>query len=326
MDKNVTAEGRFQNNKIGVSMMFDVNLVTYMDLNERETIAVMLHEIGHNFYNSIFRTISRLPMSLYDVIKAPEGVLGYEPNQKILLSYLGQMAIFDFINLSKRMVDGREKFDAFLQKYAAPVMNLYRLFNEILYNGSGFLNLQNIKMNPVEVVRSLPRLLYRMASTDLVFGYHDERFADNFVADHGYAEDLASALVKFEKNKKNISVMATDSIPGLNWMSDFIRLQVSFLLLFLDDHPRNITRIRSGLNRLKQNAKDPNIDPRTRKELDNEIAEYEKFYSDYLALSKNNNKSRIFSWLYNVIVDRLFGGIGDLRELSWRVLDSKSKI
>jgi hypothetical protein len=265
-------------------------------------------------------------MSLYDVIKAPEGVLGYAPNQKILLSYLGQMAIFDFINLSKRMVDGREKFDAFLQKYAAPVMNLYRLFNEILYNGSGFLNLQNIKMNPVEVVRSLPRLLYRMASTDLVFGYHDERFADNFVADHGYAEDLASALVKFEKNKKNISVMATDSIPGLNWMSDFIRLQVSFLLLFLDEHPRNITRIRSGLNRLKQNAKDPNIDPRTRKELDNEIAEYEKFYSDYLALSKNNNKSRIFSWLYNVIVDRLFGGIGDLRELSWRVLDSKSKI
>lgn len=203
-------------------------------------------------------------------------------------------------------------------------MTLYRTYNEIMYNTIGFMRIP-IKINPFILKGELPSLLHRFASTQVIFGYHTERFADNFAADHGYAQDLASAMQKMSLNKKNISVVATDNVPGINWMADFIRVQMNIMHLFLDEHPREITRIRTGLNRLRDHAKDPNIDAKTRKDLEKEIEVYEKFYKDYLDLSKNSNKNRIFSWIYNVVVDKLFGGIGDIRELFWK-LDSKSKI
>lgn len=323
MDKGPDENGRYKNENLTVSMMFDVNLVTYMDLNERETMAIILHEIGHNFYNSILQAISRLPISLINLMKNPAD-LGSPRTIQLLTIWIGQMGIMDLINLPKLLVNGREKIDSFLQKHAAPVMTLYRTYNEIMYNTIGFMRIP-IKINPFILKGELPYLLHRFASTQVIFGYHTERFADNFAADHGYAQDLASAMQKMSMNKKNISVVATDNVPGINWMVDFIRVQMNIMHLFLDEHPREITRIRTGLNRLRDHAKDPNIDTKTRKDLEKEIEVYEKFYKDYLDLSKNSNKNRIFSWLYNVVVDKLFGGIGDIRELFWK-LDSKSKI
>ena len=55
------------NNTMKVNVFLNTGLVTSANLNEKEITAIILHEIGHNFYNSIFQLLTVLAIDLRNV-------------------------------------------------------------------------------------------------------------------------------------------------------------------------------------------------------------------------------------------------------------------
>ena len=97
---------------------------------------------------------------------------------------------------------------------------------------------------------------------------------------------------------------------------DFFEVQTYLLTPIITGYPSIQNRIRTGLDRLKRNLNDENLPEDLRKELEKQIEEYEDFYYNYyLSIENDENKRRIFSWLYRGIVEKVFAGKADIREL-----------
>ena len=80
-------------------------------------------------------------------------------------------------------------------------------------------------------------------------------------------------------------------------------------------HPDNVVRIKSQIDKLKRDIKDPNLKPNIKKELEVNIAEMEKFIDDvYLNFDNDDNKNRPISYLWNIMIFKIFKGKLDPRE------------
>lgn len=287
-DFKETSSGRRSNKNLFIGAMIHTGLVTSSGMNEKEILAIMLHEIGHNFYNSIFHTLSSIGLNIYAAVIS------------LVLDKL------DFNKLIQKSLDDVRNF------MSSTFPNLYKIYNsikQIFYQiGTLFPSAGKIALTPI--------LVLKVASFQFLLTYPVEKFADSFAVDHGYGAELASALNKLERSNETLGAKTVYEVPGLNWMYDLFDVQVEFLWGILGTYPSSQNRMRTGLDRLKRQLSDPDIAPAVKVEISKQIDAYEKFYYDfYLNIDTNNNKKRIFTWLFRKMVEDLFKGKMDLREL-----------
>jgi hypothetical protein len=297
------------NSNLFIGTIVDLGLIMYCDLNEQELLAIILHEIGHNFYTSVLHILSRLPVSISNL----------QSNfPQTLFTTMVTFGILDITNFHELFVKSADKIQNFLYKNMPGLGHLFDLFQTITYNIGFLSNLHDMN----NFIKNLPDYLNGTFSTKYFFGYSEEKFADNFASNYGYGPALAAGLNKLDQQKENLIVKATSEVPCLNWLVDLLRLQSDIVSLCVSDHPRTQNRIRSCLDKLKREVNDPALTPEVKQQLQQQIKEYEDwYYNYYLKLSENQNQSRIFSWLYRVGCEKIFGGKLDIRELIYRLDD-----
>lgn len=271
------------------------------DLTNDELFAVMLHEIGHMFFEVVidhdgkYRAVSNISNIISQV------------NEKvfnIISNGINNITNNDIANAIDKVVD------PFLGKLSVT-----------------FANIKNIIKAPFTGVFNLYKFvkgkLLREAMDDNMdsknkISYTNEKFADTFAAMYGYGTELHSALLKSFKNYEENNVPKKYAQPrgfilkGLK----FVHIMFTDYMLFInglkDEHPDGLTRINVSIQYLSREIAKENIDPKMKKELLDQINNLKKQVEDYIAYNGSEGDTLSVTRSYYIYLYKKFSG--DRRE------------
>lgn len=273
-------------------------LITMANMNEQELMAVILHEVGHNFYYC--------PLQVGFTIFA-------------MISSLGSPLLIAFLQRFVLIISA--KVDQVLREELPALYNIFTVVSDFLLDYSRFFDGITI---PLNAILSLVNLVLVGGGNPLqaAVQYGDERGADTFAAMYGYGPDQASALRKFETVENTgygrvIAKGGTITSIYLDIIQGMIEITA---LMTLDPHPNNNQRAAVMLKKLRKDLKEGDYPPNVKKDLENEISRMEKAYA---VVSKNATSSNVQvrkTW-YNVI-NKITADNSDFREIFKFYFDS----
>lgn len=295
-DSNVNRlAGRPINRKITIVAYTD--LITKANVNERELLALLLHEIGHNFYCcpimfgfNLFALVVSSPVAL---------LMAFLNNLIQKASY----SITDFLKselpLIYNIITGFSGFIIDISQFIKPVNYLQSLAHR----------LSSYVANPLNLI-------------NVFTGYGWEKGADSFATMYGYGPDLASALRKMTISEKSIYGRVTSQ--GGTVASIFVDLNELacdiIAMMMLDPHPSHNQRAAAMLTKLKKDLQTNAYPPEVKKDLQNEIERMEKIYKIVNTNGTKSNTQMRQNW-YNFI-NTITKDHSDFRELFGFYYDS----
>lgn len=285
--------GKYTN--MSASILMYEELVYMADLNERELLAILLHEIGHCFY---WCPVEVAMTSVYLVTNLPFNIV------KQFVSLTIQHAIV-------RMSD-------FGKKNLPMVYNLINIFTDAI---NEIMNWLVVTIAPIGALKNTinnirnGKIIPEGFSPIDIPGYGAEKGADSFATRYGYGAELITALKKIER-PANTSAFRT--MHKFGTFGDII-MDISTIacdlvsMMMLDPHPSSSQRALSMIKKLKADLNESDFPPEMENDLRDEIARLEKAYN---VLQDPDNKSNVAlkrGW-YN-IVDKMTHGHTDIREI-----------
>lgn len=277
------------------------SLIYSYNLTAGELMAVILHEIGHNFDNSMFRFISTaIP---WDIILKPEEdmaqIIGYLI-ARMLAGKIGKVIgqVNSIINSAIEQVPGLSKIISMMHDYTTSV---YKMLN--VYYG-------------VTNVASLDTWVYgakEALNPSSFFGYSSEKYADSFASAHGYSVEIASVNEKFSRGTKMERKIMDKG--GVAVIYDLARVTASLPYLISDPHPQEIVRVYSQLKKMKRELNDPSIPNELKPEIKKQINELEKIVTKMIDVYDDKNKGYMATVLMNKLFIDAFKGNLDPREM-----------
>lgn len=262
----------------GVCFVMTINsgLFNTDEFSDEELVAVTLHELGHSFFEAVMNKDND-----YVSARRLNGIV----------SKINDL-INDKIKTGKAV--STEIVNNELEKFS--------------------LAINNIKSKLV----SLRPNLFRESMDDNMrrsrFDYTNEKFADTFAAMFGYADELHTCLNKMMD-------ITYRNYYGIKTYPRFVELYKAYMLYFSDflayvcnvqdEHPGDLARIKTSIEYLKRETAKEGIDPKTKKELINQISVLNKLIDDYINFPKDQDTHRIVRLYYTMLWNK-FGG--DRRE------------
>ena len=300
------------------------NTTKYTD---REVLAVILHEVGHNFSTkngtiNIFKNIGSvvtvagavmtamvnpalgagwLISSSSHFFKALNAITEY-----CYRNYPQAMLVFDYLSYGFNIVKDIMAEFSFLGRLATMFELPTKVIGYIL--GTFYGRMKNIMLvGPGYVAH-------------LIAGYPDEQFADSFPTLYGYGPDLHSALDKISA-MGNSGYASQDWIarhaPGLLAAYDLCFLPIIIAITPIDEHPAVFERLMNSIRVLETEAEHSH-NPKLKKRLKSDIARLNKQVEEYYTkreLTKKTmadpDRTNWFSRYYWAAMINIFGG--DLR-------------
>ena len=216
---------------IGISS----SIIEVAKLNAEEIVAIILHEIGHNFFlQNTLRTLLLMiliPIHLF--------VMGTMYLKDLALSLISR--ILDIINGS--IAKGVDVLVTILNQLLFIFIKLSKVFGVVGHFA------QEVALLPLRVSNFLHDIV--VADT-----YNQEKFSDEFAAKHGYASGIASAMSKLDestanyqdsRDRKSFSAYSKENSEA-NTLYCFLYSFSSALSHFFDVHPTIHSRVETMSN------------------------------------------------------------------------------
>jgi Zn-dependent protease with chaperone function len=280
-------------------------LIMVSNFNSREVMAVILHEIGHNFVDSPSHILSRiLNFSIGSLLVAPQAVF-----MEMMVS-MGLFGAFDVINFKKIFFKAKELVNKTTLKFPFVANTLY-LLADLQFNVSYLTSLFSFRLDLI------PRILMFGSIGRMVYTYDIEKASDSFAVDHGYGPDLATGLDKLMMMEKSFNGQMASKVKPYGLLVDVLEIQMETVSSIFSGYPSKQNRIRSLLDRAESNlAKDKSLSPTQKKQLQKDIKDMETFYYDqYLNIESDRNKHRYLSVVTANMIEHMYKGKADIREL-----------
>ena len=287
----VDKDGVDYNEKLNVMVVITTGTVTHLNMTAPEIVALILHEIGHNFYQSIFQILKSVSV-------------------KNMTDSLLHLIVSDVTGIANIVLKGFTFFEDVIDKLKLRKLKLLIEEGGAVMSTFTPKSVRGFTILLKEAI-SRPDVLLSRITPKVVFLYSVEKHADSFAVDYGYGVHLASALNKLDRRVDNVAY----DIPVYNVLMDFDALVHDIVIQTLSGYPTVHNRQRTALERVKSAKNDPDLPPHLRKQLDEQIKEFEEYYEHYMSMDNDENKKRIFTWTYRSMVDKMFGGNVDLREI-----------
>ena len=244
-------------------------------LTPAEFVAILLHEVGHNFE--------------YPVLSSIQG-------PTMLLSMVGIINIVrsgDFELMIKLLPFAsetiRKNFTKFYNKFMEnsklsvliPMFWFLKEYEEIAET-----LLQSIFGN---IKRGMPTKIMNPANLIVAqVSYKSEKFADAFVSLMGYGPELAMAIKKDLYITDPLGVQRfIGDIPVVGHLLGLNDFVFEHIVSLFDGHPDTSTRALTGVKLLEEDLKQTKFDPKTRAIIENDIKMMKKANSDWAAAAKD---------------------------------------
>lgn len=245
-----------------------------------EIMAILLHEVGHNFNSSINKANGCLTSLFVALAIYIDILLNFSPGNLI-------NAIKD-TNFYRKYVDRLGK--SLRERDALPV-NIYDMYVQVIdiikHGGniisdairvlsmgtytlalgviSGVISILTFVSNPINLLLNI--FLLKL-------GYTSEESADNFVAIYGYGSELANGLRKMggkEGASASVIMKAFDQIPIISTLMHLNEVPAFLLLAITDEHTNNVSRIKDQIELLERELNKEDIDPKMVKYIKSDI-------------------------------------------------------
>lgn len=270
-------------------------------LTPRETLSILLHEIGHNFSESI------LPIgSLFHSIETAIRIR----NKAIIGMKLGKEDIkvdSDDIDTLSSMIIAMK--DIIIETLSGDIRGIIHGIQSTI---SGSLTLARVAS-----IFCIPVFGLYLA-TDIRKSYMDEVMADSFATMYGFGSELSSALNKLtnssqEKTNKKYNIF-TGSLMGLFILS---------LISLTDEHPSDMTRYKNVYNQLEyelKNNKDLIIEDR--RKIERDMTKIKTLINEMSTLHSGDTYS--LPWkIYYKILKNIMGGEEMFMKVVKGLIDAK---
>lgn len=240
---------------LGVGLFMDYGEYS---LTGAEILAIILHEIGHNFYVGPVREFGSQFLLFASMQDLSQAVLA---QISMIILTEGSNAIDNIMpaDLKKSTMMLMNSLGVLL----SPVIPVIGTLNTIKMLGSLAAFLSGLLISTVAI-----------NTIKAILKYDSEKYSDAFATSYGYGAELSSALSKMEHVR--IPDMATandkkkqDIIEFVNWI---IKLPVRMIMSIVrpDEHPNTTGRLRNDIKYMEAAGKKIS-DPKLRKEYENQL-------------------------------------------------------
>lgn len=253
---------------------------------DRECLAIILHEIGHNFeatidnFVALYYMTSKIllfPFAITSILNGPAQMLSF--HNKSYNWYI------DFIEDMKKD-----------NKPLAEIMNCIESYQEIILKLSTNINFFILLLNPLAVISSIGQkfiseIVHFLLDIFSVFkfitlGSKGEIISDTFVTMYGYESDLVTCFNKIENNGMGVDILeSANKDPVLGFYVYTLLTPYTLISRIFDPHPSDAARFKQQLYYLKRELQKEDIDPSMRKEIEGRIVALEKNIDNALKIN-----------------------------------------
>ena len=299
-----------------INVFIDIGLVYGLDLSAQELMGLILHEIGHDFDASFFTLLSHIDFKLVDTFMLSNGKLSniqYNSSDTIFNELLG--SLYGYI-LSSLPIAKFYTLMTRLMTYNPVINDIVTSFNLFISDVWSLMDNYRAYKNIILTLKNPVIIAMRLLNPKNTFGYSSEKFADSFATSYGYGKDIASFTNKCRINKGKFISENISKVPILNFGYDLNKVMVEIATSLTNPHPDHAIIIQSQLNKLKRDLNDPNLPPKLKQELVENIKDLEDYIDNVvLNINDDSNKGRLISYIKNFIMIKIFKGKLDPREL-----------
>jgi hypothetical protein len=221
-----TSNGYRFKDKQTIVIGIDPNLFRFLD--EREALAIILHEIGHNFFK--FGILSKVALLIT--------LLG-----RLLIAI--KILVVRLVSLDNSDIIGKY-LSEILEKISLIMNNIYSHIQEIFTVANNLLMLYAVIAFPLKLIsfgfQSMVSSLYNTIMKD---EYNQEVFADNFSASYGYGKYLISGVAKLESFYSPVKSMVPDEQNEIQTAIALVQLFGESFFKVFDGHPTILQRAKN---------------------------------------------------------------------------------
>lgn len=273
-------------------------MIKNFDFTGEEMLAILLHEIGHNFDNSPYMIISTIAALLKTITQVVQKVPDHEGKEHKILNIPLLTQYFMLTNPGKRTIGTlHSMWEKFLDKVPAL---------KVLGQGFNWLSTQINKgieliTAPIGILAAPVALIFSpISQTATVMTRMGEQFADSFAAMYGYAMPLNSGLNKLSDRMGMVKTASLKN-PLTKLMTDMALTNRYIVQMCGGDHGAADARLVSNIQYLEREIKQGDFPNEVKKEMMFQVKEMKKFYETYKKLQIEGNEMPITSFTRELI-------------------------
>lgn len=240
-----------------------------LGLSSRELIAVILHEIGHNFDYSTYHKFDAFISSILTLGSTAVTINKYKDNLNDI-----KLEIDKKIKKQDNDIYNKQKTRDKLSK------NWYKnITSRIKYNA-----VYNAIMMPINTIVDVIYVgLCPLYTINNLAGKKGELFADSFATAYGYGSELITSL----KTLGDLNKFYDPKSHVMKFFMDLSKLQSEIVISLIDVHGTDMERCQECIEKLKYDLKHNEFQPELKKELAEEINKMTMAYKAFSKFDKN---------------------------------------
>lgn len=275
-------------------------MIVELDLTPGELMAIILHEIGHNFDVSIPSVIARKAAIVLTLL---EGA----PYRLLLMDISAYMAAIT------------DKIITSASHYVPDAMKLYAKFCMLMDDFSSiFADLRIVG----DIIKSVMRDGVSNFIIGSAIGGAGEVFADSFAVSYGYGKETVSAMDKLSNIHYTRRFKYRDKVmhvKGINTLIDANNTIIKLAVAIIDPHPQSETRMIFAIKRLEELSQDTSLTPTQRKIIKNDLEAAKKIREANMAMGEEKERGMYASMLRKYLLDKTDGAL-DIKAFLLRLL------
>ena len=254
-----------KDNHLCVICNINTGLIFDFKYSDGEVLAIILHELGHNFAEALDPKVAMNSMIL-SYIQVILDIINWIQGQITLNSASPQL--FNFTGKLEKQL--RE----YLYANCKPIVSIYNTGAGVMgLVKDGVLNL-SVLVGMVNPFAGLGQTMLSKVVNLAVkpTGYRNEKIADRFATMHGYGTELTSALSKMEDSGAGIKVQEViNDIPVVGGLMNLCPSLVYIVVGAFDEHPMWSERLEDQIRALEYELNSSTLDPKMKKGIQDQI-------------------------------------------------------
>ena len=275
------------------------SMILYSDLTGGELLAILLHEIGHNFDNDIhkfFLHLINLASSAIMILDTgkwmkEDGLRNILNNSEQIGELFGRMAFIsspliigsniynELMGRMNQLLNTIIDIVPFARYIERASISTVRLLDEVflVLNEDWLVFINWIKEKPIRQAMAKSPILFILKCMVNVSTKKGEKYADSFATIYGYGSELSTALTKTTFGEISHIKMATDRFPIVSIITD-LRYAFHYVVncAMQPDHGSDIERAVFILQTLRKELASSDLHPGLKKEVEEEIVKLEE--------------------------------------------------